>query len=59
MISGSEIEGGKISCTVEFRENVFDFWHGPDELLGDFVQGSVVDIEVFYTVTFRYNDDHS
>ena len=53
-MSGSEIKGGKILGTTEFRENDFDFWHRPDELPGDFVQGSVVNDEAFSTITFRY-----
>ena len=40
-------------------EKVSDFWHGPGELLGDFVQGLVVDDEAFSIVSFRYDDDQS
>ena len=47
MISGTEIKGGKILGTIEFRENVCDFWHGTDKLLNDFVQGCLVDDEDF------------
>ena len=52
MGSSSEIEGGKILGSIEYRENAFDFWLGPDELPGDFVQGSVVNDEAFSTITF-------
>ena len=59
MIYISEIKGGKILGTLESRENVFDFWHGTVELLGDFVQDSVVDDEAFFTITFRYDNDQN
>ena len=59
MVSGSEIKGGKILGTIDFRENVFDFWHGPDELPGDFDQGLVVTDEAFSTITFWYNHNQS
>ena len=32
-------------------EKISDFWHGPDKLLDDFVQGSVVDDGAFSTIT--------
>ena len=59
IISGLGIEGGKILGTIDFRENVFDFWHGLGKLLSDFVQGSLVDDKAFSTITLRYNDDQS
>ena len=34
-------------------------WDGPDELLGDFVQGFIIDDKVLSTITFRYDDDGS
>ena len=37
----------------------FDFWHRPEKLPDDFVQGSVVDDAVFSTITFRYDDNQS
>ena len=59
MVSNLEIQGWKILWTIEFWEDALMFGHGQDKLLGDFVQGYVVDNESFYTITFRNDDDGS
>ena len=59
MASSSEIQGKKIFHTIQYREDVFDFGHGPDKLLDDFVQGFVIDDKALSTVAFRYNGDGS
>ena len=51
------IQCWKILHTIEFWEDVLEFGHGSDGLLGEFVQGSITDDKVFSTVAFRYDDD--
>ena len=47
MVCSSEIQCWKIFYTIQFGEDVFDFRYGPDELLSDFVQGSIIDDKAF------------
>ena len=49
----------KYLTLLNLEKNVFYFGHGPDNLLGDLVQDSVVDDKAFSTANFRYNDDQS
>ena len=59
MVTSSEIQGGKILHTTEIWEDVLDFGHRADELLCDFVQGSVINDKAFSTFIFRYSIDGS
>ena len=51
MISSSEVRCVKVFCTIQLGEDILNLGYGPDELLGDFAQSSIIDDKVFFTIS--------